>query len=191
MPLDIGIGLIAGALTHRFLELPLAWSLILSVGFALLPDIDAVVQALRRRSHHKVDSSHRDMLHLPLLYVPIGTVTLLLFFDWRVSLIFCIMSLAHFIHDSIGIGWGIAWFSPASPNYYKFFSLPHGDASITSTQFLVSWTPSKQQEIAAKYGNPNWFRDMYLTFRGPYWKIVLIEGLVLLAGVILFIVLYK
>lgn len=138
MPLDIGLGLIAGALFHYLTGVPLLPSEILAVGFILLPDIDAVVQVLRRGSLQRMSADHRDLLHRPLLYVPIGTALTWLFSDWRVAVLFAVCSLVHFVHDSIGTGWGIAWLRPITRNYYKFFSENVGDASLTARRLIVS-----------------------------------------------------
>lgn len=182
MPLDIGLGLLAGALFHHLTGIPLLTSGVLAVGFVLLPDVDAVVQVLRRGGLRKMSADHRDLLHRPLLYVPIGTALAWLLADWRIAALFCVMSLAHFLHDSIGTGWGVAWLRPLTRNYYKFFSLDEGDASVTTKRLLVSWTPEQQRAVAARYGNPNWLRDMYLSPQKPYLRLLLVEVAVLAAG---------
>lgn len=183
MPLDIGIGLIVGIIAHQLFGFPLYAAEILSVGFILLPDLDGLIQALRKRSVKSMDFSHRDGLHVPLLYVPIGTALCWLVADWRIAAMFAVLSLAHFLHDSIGTGWGIAWLRPIKDNYYKFFSEDKGDASFTLRKGLVSWTPEQQRAVAEKYGNPNWLRDMYLKPQAPYFRIVLFEVSLLVLGI--------
>lgn len=183
MPLDIGIGLLAGAIFHRLTGIALLPSEILAIGFVLLPDIDGLVQALRRGALGRMDSSHRDLLHVPLLYVPIGTALAWLASDWHVAALFLVMSLIHFVHDSIGTGWGIAWLRPITRNYYKFFSLDEGDASVTMKKLLVSWTPAQQRAVAAQYGNPNWLRDMYFRPQRPYFRILIAEVAFLALGI--------
>lgn len=183
MPLDIGIGLLAGVIAHYVFGFPLVHAEILGVGFMLLPDLDGVIQAVRKGSLTKMDTSHRDGLHVPLIYVPVGTALCWLVVDWRVAVMFAVLSLAHFLHDSIGTGWGIAWLRPIKNNYYKFFSEDKGDASFTGRKWLVSWTPAQQRAVSAKYGNPNWLRDMYLKPQAPYFRIVLFEFALLLLGI--------
>ncbi len=183
MPLDIGIGLLAGALFHRLTGIPLLPSELMAVLFVLLPDLDAVIQAVRRRSLHRMDMEHRDLLHVPLLYVPIGTSLAWAVAGPAVAGLFAFLSVAHFVHDSIGIGWGIAWLRPFSRNYYKFLSEPVGDASLTLHNLVAVWTPEQQRAAAARYGNPNWLRDMYLRPQRPYLRLLLLEALVLAAGI--------
>lgn len=183
MPLDLGLGLVSGVLAHHVFGISPGWAILLAVTFILLPDLDGVIQVVRRGRLGGMDFQHRDLLHRPLLYVPIGTTLAFLAAGWQIAILFAAMSLAHFLHDSIGTGWGVAWLRPFSRDYFKFFSEDKGDASVTWRKTVVRWTPEQQRAIAAQYGNPNWLRDMYLRPQAPYFRILIIEIAALLAGI--------
>jgi len=65
----------------------------------------------------------------------------------------------HLIHDSMGIGWGIAWLWPFSSKVFKCFSEKNGDFS---TRLLVAWSQEELVEVAALHGDPDWIRNIYL-----------------------------
>lgn len=187
MPLDIGIGLLAAYVGRYYLGIDPTTALVASIVFVVLPDLDAVIQIIWRGSVHRMDHTHRDLLHRPLLYVPIGTALAALCGGSAIALLFAVLSLAHFVHDSIGTGWGIAWLRPFTRRYYKFFSRAYGDASLTIHQLVVSWTPDEQRTVAAQYGNPDWVRDTYRAFKPPYSTIFIIETSVFVIGVLVFL----
>ena len=100
MFLDIGLGIFAAMAVSVLWDAPLM-PLFAVVGacFALLPDADFIVLALRRRNA----LHHREGLHYPLLFVPIGALVCG-WFGVAWAMLFVLASLGHFIHDSIGIG---------------------------------------------------------------------------------------
>src|SRR3989344_8450420 len=105
MTLDIGIGIFAAIIVGKLFSLELTPLLIgLGIGFALLPDIDFLYSLARNgHSNHRAVAKHRDIIHYPLIYLPLGMLIALPFgFQW--SLLFLLASLGHFLHDSIGIG---------------------------------------------------------------------------------------
>lgn len=157
MPLDIGIGLL-GAVLQALLggEDLTASLLLLSVLFVLLPDLDGLVSAVRKGSLAKVDHTHRDLLHRPIPYLAVGGAIVWLMAP-QYLLLFLTMSLAHFIHDSIGIGWGIPWLTPFSRGYLKLFSDKDGDASRS----FVFWRPEEREAVIARRHDPDWMRHQY------------------------------
>lgn len=184
--MDIGLALIAAVLAHTLFGLPLAPHLIVvCLIFILVVDIDCLLRITKHGWVPGFGHEHRDILHWPLVYVPVGSIVVGYLAGWQFGTLFFTLSLAHFIHDSIGTGWGVAWLRPFSRRYYKFLSLQHGDASFTLKNFVASWTPDEQHEAASKYGNPNWIRDMYIYPIERYRKMLVVEVIVLVGGLAL------
>jgi hypothetical protein len=158
MLLDIGIGIISSIfLSHAFgisLSTPF---LGFGVLFSLLPDVDF----LFLKTHQ-----HRDILHYPLLIIPIGTLITSLF-SYQLAMLFALVTFLHFLHDSIGVGWGIRWLYPFSQNYYAFFyqydlakhNMPH--------KLIYDWSPADVERLSSRYGDKNWIKNIYLKFH-PY-----------------------
>lgn len=158
MPLDIGFGLLLG-LAHTFVTggYPAWQPLALGVLFALLPDLDFLIQAARRRSFAHVDHTHRDTLHHPIPYLVLGSALVWLLMPQYLAL-FIATSLVHFLHDSIGVGYGIPWLSPFSQRYGKLFCNHRGDFSWTS---CVWWKRSERDVVIAQRHDPDWVRNHY------------------------------
>lgn len=161
MLLDIGIGMLMALGFSRWFGVGLTNQLLLmGIGFALMPDIDVFVELWQRRGKlgGKIQGFHRTFTHYPLLYVPVVTA---IFAVWGSfwALFLGLAVLAHFFHDSIGIGWGIKWLWPFSQNRYKFFAEKN---NRWSKNFIVSWTPEESQEARERYGDPDWFKHIYL-----------------------------
>ena len=89
--------------------------LMLTVFFAVAPDIDFVPFALLRRRLKLV--SHW-IIHFPLLYIPIGSVLVWIATgEWFYVTAFVLASIAHFRHDATSIP-GIQWLWPISSQAY-------------------------------------------------------------------------
>ncbi len=118
MLLDIGVGILSSVFLSRSFGIALN-PLFLGAGivFSLLPDVDFLI-AFRKNAAKSHE--HRDILHYPLLFIPIGAA-ILFFFNYQLAMLFIITALLHFLHDSIGLGWGIPWLYPFSKNHYAFF----------------------------------------------------------------------
>jgi hypothetical protein len=180
MPLDIGVGLLLGLVMERAFYLNAGLVLpIAGVCFSLAPDLDFLVHVIRYRTSRNVDH-HREALHVPLLYIPIGTLLLLpLGITW--SCLFAAASLAHFIHDSIGIGWGVPWLYPFTDDSYSF--LYHLENTVDKPKiphrWLYVWPRRKIDQLASRYGDPDWMKNIYLVPH-PY---AIIEYVALAIGV--------
>jgi hypothetical protein len=160
MFLDIGVGILGALGFSSLFGTPFTWPLALvGILFALLPDADFVLRWAMRRRIGKVNHRHREFLHYPLLYVSIGSIAVGAATDMQFAFLFAALSLAHFIHDTMGIGWGIAWLYPFSPDFFKAFSERDGRFS---RRLLVRWTPAEQNEVERLRGDPDWFRNIYL-----------------------------
>jgi membrane-bound metal-dependent hydrolase YbcI (DUF457 family) len=176
MLLDIGVGILSSIALSRFFGISLSVAFI-SAGilFALLPDIDFL--ASFKKSMGAKGHEHRDILHYPLLFTPIGTI-ILSFFNYQLAILFALTTFLHFVHDSIGIGWGVQWLYPFSRNHYAFLY------QYDSPQKLVYvWTPEEVKKLSDEYGDPDWVKNIYFKFH-PY---AIVELLVFILAIIVLI----
>lgn len=158
MPLDIGIGLLGALLQAHFgHEDVTAGLLVLGAIFALLPDVDFLVSGLRKGSFFKVDHTHRDLLHHPVPYIAVGGL-IVWFLAPQYTLLFIALSLAHFVHDSMGVGWGIPWLSPLSDGFGKLFVRRDNSPSWVS---VVWWNRRERDHLIQKHHDPNWNKNIY------------------------------
>lgn len=160
MFLDIGVGILLSIWTSWFFQIDLTFFLIfLGIVFSLFPDIDFLVEFIKHGSvGGKIIREHRELIHFPLLYIPVILIVFTLFGTiWATFL--GLGLLAHFLHDSIGIGWGIKWLWPFSKKTYKLFSEKNGKIS---SRLLVSWDHKELAKIVAEYGDPNWIKNIYM-----------------------------
>lgn len=166
MFLDIAFGILVAILWDTAGFSPLTWwSLAVAICFALLPDIDGVVSAIARigRGNDLTDQfshEHREIFHHPIPYLVFGSAVLAVATLSPVLVImFATLSLLHFAHDSIGIGWGLRWGSPWSQIAYKWFCDQDGNFAWRR---IARWTPNEQHTVAEKRGDPDWFKNIYL-----------------------------
>lgn len=160
MFLDIGVGIFVSIfLSHIFKTDLSPWFITGGVLFSLLPDVDLFAElAQRGRIGGRVQGHHRELTHFPLTYLP-ALVLVYFIFGKIWSLLFGLCVFLHFLHDSVGMGWGIKWWWPFSNKSYKFFSEKNGNFS---TNFLVSWQPRELKETITRYGDDHWFKNYYL-----------------------------
>jgi hypothetical protein len=109
---DIGIAIITVSLFSRFFSFELSPVLVaLSIAFSLLPDIDMFVELpLRILKKIRPEQVHQVYTHFPLMYLPLGVI--ILFISLPIGLLFFVNITLHFLHDSFGTSWGIAWLYP-------------------------------------------------------------------------------
>lgn len=163
MPLDIGIGVLAAILVSRTCATELSLGFVaVGVLFALLPDVDFIYTTLTNgwRDYRAV-ARHRDLIHYPTIYLPIGAIVLSqLGGDW--VLLFLLTSLGHFIHDSIGIGWGIPWLWPISNyNYSFFYKYSPRYHHEHPRRLIYGWPRERMDELISRYGDRHWFWNIY------------------------------
>ncbi len=165
MLLDIGVGILASIFLSRFIGITLT-PLFLGAGivFALLPDADSLF-AIKKTATAK-GHEHRSVLHSPLLFIPIGTV-ILLFFNYQLAALFAITTFLHFLHDSIGIGWGVRWLYPFSRNHYSFFYQYDITKNHLPQKMIYAWSPAEVDRLSDQYGDEFWVKNIYLKFH-PY-----------------------
>lgn len=170
MQADIGLGFLIAIFTSSVFHFePTLWFIVFCVLSALLPDIDFLLEfAIHHNIAGKEIREHRELLHFPASYIPfVALVWFLAGPMWGVALLCGI--LTHFIHDSIGIGWGIAWLWPFSKRNYKLFA---GKNGYISWNFLQSWAHHEMPALASSYGIENWVWKIYIKpfpIRVPVW----------------------
>lgn len=159
MPLDIGIGLILGVILNSLTGIDYRVCLLIGLFACLLPDLDYLYKLLvTKRMPH---SDHRDGLHFPLLFIPIiGIFGYLI--DPYIGLVLAMGALIHFIHDSIGVGWGVKWLYPFDNKSHMFLyraGLPTN--KYMPKKMLYSWTDLERKIAMEKYGDPKWISNIY------------------------------
>lgn len=181
MLLDIGLGiLVAIFVSDAFaVDSRVLWYAG-GILFALLPDADYLVH-LARGGNSRHAHRHRDLFHLPLPYVLLGTAALYpLGAAWQ--LLFAAASLAHFAHDSIGIGWGVQWLWPFRDQHYSFLYIykPRHRKERLPRKLLYVWEHAQLDDLHERYGDEEWIKNIYLRWH-PYAIVELIVFLVSLA----------
>ena len=163
MLLDIGIGILSAIVVGQLFSAPLTPALVgLGLAFALLPDVDFLYSLFRYgpRNYHAI-IKHRDYLHYPLLYLPAGALAASFFGAPWIAL-FLLTSLGHFVHDSIGLGWGIPWLWPFTNRNYTFFYRYLPPTKRLPRQFLYRWERTDVDQLIDEYRDPDWLRNVYL-----------------------------
>ena len=181
MFLDIAFGLIAALGVSTALGIPLTWDLmLLGPLFALSPDVDYIIHILRGGST-KNDDRHREVLHLPLIFIPVGMLGLAVFISPVWALLFGICALGHFLHDSIGIGWGVQWLFPITDDHFSFFYIYHPKHKQKHPKKVVyTWKNSEIERLTKEFGDPDWIKNIYLGLH-PY---ALVEYAAFIASVV-------
>lgn len=156
MPLDIGVGILLSIGAAEWFGVPLTpWLVAFGIASALLPDID-IGTLLWGGWRHRVAT------HFPLTYV-LPAALIYAFAGPVYGSILALGVLAHFIHDTIGIGWGIAWGWPFSRR--KFLVFPGKERELVMGRY-ASWLPEEEAALrtaanAASAGSGNWIKHYY------------------------------
>jgi LexA-binding, inner membrane-associated putative hydrolase len=172
MFLDIKLGLAWAFLVALAFDHPLTAAWILwGVVFALLPDIDFWIELARRKTvGGKVLAEHRTLLHNPIPYIPValfvGT-----FFGPAWMTLFSLGIVGHFLHDSMGMGWGIRWLWPFSERWFKLFSDREGAVHFDRSHLLVTWSDRELRELVAQQGNDGWLRED-IDYAKTHWRLI-------------------
>lgn len=176
---DIGLGFIISVLASEYFDFALNPGFIVGcVVFALLPDWDFWFYKVFKSKFGAKIHDHRDVAHYPVVYLILSLVLYFLFGHiWAVS--FLILTMLHFVHDSLGIGWGVKWFWPFSEKTHKFFSQENNELGLK----FFARSPSELEEVIEKYHNPNWFVTNYRRFT----VISVGEALFFLVGLVLLV----
>lgn len=171
---DIGVGLLLASIVGAFTKQEPS-QIFLAVGVAgcLLPDIDFLVWIMRGKKLDHLAHKHRDLLHRPLVLTPILTGCVWGFLGWQAGVLFGIATLAHFMHDSIGHGWGIKWFWPLDNQYWCYRSLADGPMQLNG------WTEEEQCSMCDVLGDRDWMKQLY----GGFTRSLIVELIVMAAGI--------
>ncbi|MEK7090036.1 MAG: metal-dependent hydrolase, partial [Patescibacteria group bacterium] len=105
--------------TASFFDLSLLWYhyFIIAPLIGALPDLDAFSQLF---SEKKIDDAHHSFMHWPPLMIAIGFFGGFLFSPfWGTAIAFS--WLAHYVHDSCCLDFGLKWLWPFTNNQYHFF----------------------------------------------------------------------
>jgi hypothetical protein len=140
--------------------------------------VDVFVELAKRgRVGGKVQGPHRELTHFPLSFIPVLAIVYY-YFDPVWFWLFSFGIFFHFLHDSIGMGWGIKWFWPFSRRSYKLFS--EKDGRLFSKNFVASWSPEELKPAIEKYGDDDWFRNFYIKLH----PIAILELLVFIVSIV-------
>src|SRR3989344_2773151 len=180
MPLDIGIGILGAIGISRSFGLPLTAELVVGgIIFALLADADLLWHLIRGGTM-KNGHRHRDLLHYPILFIPVGCVAVYFVGGLPWAALFFTTSLAHFLHDSIGIGWGVAWLWPFNTHRYSFlYVFQPRHRKPMPRQLVYVWPDHKIDELEREFGDPDFMTHVYWQLH-PY---AIVEFLLLLLSI--------
>lgn len=183
MFLDIGVGVLLAIFSSEFFNLPLTGGFLTAgIIFSLLADIDYVFY-LGDGGNSKEAHKHRDLLHYPLFYIPSGMI-LISFFSFPWAVLFGLCSFFHFLHDSIGIGWGIQWLYPFRKDHYAFFyRYQPPNRELLPKKMLYIWKHEDIAALAKRYGDEDWLKNIY----GHWHPYAIAEFLIF---IIAFVILY-
>ena len=124
---DIGMGLFIASVVGMNSDVDFSWILPAAglVG-SLWPDTDFLLYVGNRYVRglrplvDRWSTNHRDLLHRPLVMVPFTATCVLMFLGHWEALVFGFSTLSHFIHDTIGHGWGIRLLWPLDIHLYCY-----------------------------------------------------------------------
>ena len=180
MFIDIIVGCIIGVIVGVFSDTTYPfWVLFFSIGAALAPDVDFLIYAWRHDwKIGKFAHEHRDLLHHPVWFSLGGAWMVSLCLPMEFALVWCIATLAHFVHDTLDGGWGVRWIPWPLPRYRWYFTL------ASYSQQKVYRSLEVQREVAADYGNDDWFKEEK---QSSIDKIVIIVCIVVIGLVVIFV----
>ena len=161
---DTGLGLIAVTITAVSFNEPysllfVSWVLL----WAYLPDLDGLLHFFNT-NHFVADiehgRDHREGLHYPLFWALMFSVVVYIFGlnAWTFSAV--LVTVFHFLHDMIGVGWGVQILAPFDMGSYRLFSKKWVSADISLWPILIRYSPEEQVEAIRNLGEVDWI-DRY------------------------------
>jgi membrane-bound metal-dependent hydrolase YbcI (DUF457 family) len=184
---DAGLGILVAVFVCALLDVEVT-PVYLAIGliFAYAPDCDWVLDRHFWKTglvaaHAGNPYDHREGLHKPLLWA-------LAISGWGilapgpVPMIALIAVMCHFLHDTVGTGWGMPWFWPLTKRRFKFFSTKQNE--MTMTPFLVTWAHAELPQYIKNYGRANW-KDYYY---GSWTSVAIFETIVMAVGFVVGII---
>jgi len=144
MKKDLIIGFIVAAVVGLVLNVENKISVVVFGMIASIsPDVDFLVYWIRKKKIDQFAHEHRDLLHYPLWFPTIGGLLFWYIFGWVFGIVWFLVTMGHFIHDTGEGGYGIRWLYPFNKKYF----------------LLKSITKEEQRKLAEEYGNPDWFKQ--------------------------------
>jgi membrane-bound metal-dependent hydrolase YbcI (DUF457 family) len=161
MFLDIGMGILVAIFTSQYYHAYLGELLVVGgIFFALSPDADFLLYYFKNGITRE-DYQHRNMIHYPLLFLPIGTFVVYVLGGEMWAVLFFLGALSHFVHDSIAIGWGIKWLYPFSSKNYVFLYHYSKVKKRGLRKLIFAFDKSALNDIVAEHWGDEWFNDIY------------------------------
>ncbi|MBY0538316.1 metal-dependent hydrolase [Patescibacteria group bacterium] len=179
---------------------PQWWYFLIGLPLAMLPDIDAIPELLKRgrvSSDASYTRDHRTFLHYPIISVVIFTPVFLYGGFWGLVVVLAV--LLHLLNDLYGTGWGLQLLWPLSTRHYKFFGrranrlrsmladggyLQELPIEETKLRFMVSWSKAELADYITRFGVDNWIIHWYLR---PNWVSVVEYSLFLIATTLMIV----
>jgi hypothetical protein len=161
MFLDFKLGILWPVLVGILFQEPITFTWLLAgVFFALLPDIDFWIELIQRGTvGGKIIGAHRTLLHNPLVYVPV-ILFVGSFFGPAWMTLFGLGVFGHFIHDSMGMGYGVRWLWPFSNHWFKIFSDIEGNIHYDLRHLRpISCSPETMAKLIGEKGNESWLKE--------------------------------
>jgi len=162
---DAGIGLIVTSVMILWFGAPhTVWFIVWTIAWAYLPDLDGAFHFIKTGkavADLENGRDHREGLHYPLLWTLFFGVIIYIFgFNiWLISAFTAMM--LHFLHDMIGIGWGVQIFAPLDWGSYKLFSKKWVSADVTLSPIVTRYSKSELREALIKYGEADWIERYF------------------------------
>jgi membrane-bound metal-dependent hydrolase YbcI (DUF457 family) len=161
MFLDIGVGILSAIFVSGYFNIHLSDLLVIGgILFALGPDADFILHFFKSGISRE-DYQHRNMIHYPLLYLPIGTAIAYLLGGEVWAVLFFIASTLHFLHDSIAIGWGIKWLYPFSNKNYVFLYHYSKVKKKGLRKLVLALDRDSLAQAVEEHWDDDWLRDIY------------------------------
>lgn len=181
---DAGIGLIVSAAMISWFSAPATFLFVVwIIVFAYLPDLDGAFHFIKTGKAVADLENGRDQregLHYPLIWSFLFGVLFYIYgFNlWLVSAYMAMMF--HFLHDMIGIGWGIQVFAPIEWGSYKFFSKKWVGADVSLTPVVTRYSKEELRKALIKYGEADWIERYFC----KWTHVSVVDYLLFLIGVV-------
>jgi membrane-bound metal-dependent hydrolase YbcI (DUF457 family) len=174
MFLDIAVGIVSAIAVSGIFDVALTVKLLLfGIGFALLPDIDALWGWLRPGFWwNKGKWGHRELTHYPLVQL-VASIIVFLAFGKVWGLLYFFGVFAHLIHDSID-AWGIKWLWPFSDEVYSLLYSKERGFKVSKDKLS---TRSQGWETKFFW---TWMRTHYIKKVLPFEIVALVLALIVL-----------
>jgi membrane-bound metal-dependent hydrolase YbcI (DUF457 family) len=184
---DAGLGILSAVTVCWVFGVDPTFSLILvGILFAYIPDIDWVLDAHfwktgRVAAYAQNPYDHREGLHKPLLWA-LAISGFGIVFGGVGPFIAFVAVMAHFLHDTVGTGWGMPWLWPLSKRRIKLFATKQNE--VVLYPFLMSWSREELTHYITNYGRANW-KDYYY---GSWTAVAIGESVVAGLGMFVLII---